>query len=49
MIVGENKNKVSNLVKPNLAEFKQLYHDMLDTTENIHWHKESGRVEVSVL
>lgn len=45
MVVGENKNKVSNIVKPNLREFRKYYHDMMDTTENIHWHKQNGYIE----
>ncbi|XP_072178668.1 phosphatidate cytidylyltransferase, mitochondrial-like [Diadema setosum] len=45
MIIGENKNKVSNIVKPNLSEFRKFYYSMLDTTEHIHWHKKSRTVE----
>ena len=29
MVVGEDKNKIRNIVKPNIAEFDRLYHSHL--------------------
>ncbi|XP_054752297.2 phosphatidate cytidylyltransferase, mitochondrial-like [Lytechinus pictus] len=45
MVVGENKNKVANIVKPNLQTFRKYYHDMMDNTENTHWNKQSSSIE----
>ncbi|XP_070557533.1 phosphatidate cytidylyltransferase, mitochondrial-like isoform X3 [Ptychodera flava] len=41
MTVGEDKNKVSNIVKPNLAHFQELYSPILKSMEYVQWNRES--------
>ncbi|KAI8511346.1 Phosphatidate cytidylyltransferase, mitochondrial [Branchiostoma belcheri] len=45
MTVGEDKQKVQNIVKPNVARFQELYHPMLDSVNHIHWHKKQAFIE----
>ncbi|XP_022081193.1 phosphatidate cytidylyltransferase, mitochondrial-like [Acanthaster planci] len=45
MVFGEDKNKVSNIVKGNLDGFRSYYHDMLDNTEHIYWDQKNRTVE----
>jgi len=45
MTVGEDKNKVANIVTPNLHHFTQLYKEVLENEEHLLWNKESGTFE----
>ncbi|XP_067938956.1 phosphatidate cytidylyltransferase, mitochondrial-like [Watersipora subatra] len=45
MTVGEDKNKISNIVTPNIDHFKALYGEILDKEENLLWNKENGTFE----
>ncbi|XP_041353596.1 phosphatidate cytidylyltransferase, mitochondrial-like [Gigantopelta aegis] len=39
MKVGEDKNKISNIVKPNMPFFRQMYHTFLENEEHLFWDK----------
>ena len=45
MTVGEDKNKVANIVTPNIHHFRQLYEDILDNEEHLLWNKDTGTFE----
>ncbi|XP_077988795.1 phosphatidate cytidylyltransferase, mitochondrial-like [Glandiceps talaboti] len=45
MTVGEDRNKVSNIVKPNLDHFHDLYSPILTTMDSIEWNKENTIIE----
>ncbi|XP_071960954.1 phosphatidate cytidylyltransferase, mitochondrial-like isoform X2 [Antedon mediterranea] len=45
MIIGEDKGKVSNIVKPNLKYFQSKYANILETVEHIHWNASTGMIE----
>lgn len=41
MTVGEDKNKVSNIVKPNMKHFRALYHSILQDHRLLQWSKDN--------
>lgn len=45
MQFGEDKNKVSNIVAPNLPYFKHLYEKIIDAEDHVVWHKNEGHLE----
>ncbi|XP_072027001.1 phosphatidate cytidylyltransferase, mitochondrial-like [Amphiura filiformis] len=45
MVFGEDKNKVHNIVKGNMTEFRKYYKRMLESTEHIYWNKKKRRIE----
>ncbi|XP_071817345.1 phosphatidate cytidylyltransferase, mitochondrial-like isoform X2 [Apostichopus japonicus] len=42
MTFGENKNKVHNIVKPNLKHFQEYYRGFLEEEDHLHWDKDKG-------
>ncbi|KAK2149770.1 hypothetical protein LSH36_437g03026 [Paralvinella palmiformis] len=45
MTFGEDKNKVQNIVIPNIENFRELYSSILDSEEHLMWNKPSGTFE----
>lgn len=45
MQFGEDRNKVSNIVKPNLPYFRQLYEKIIEGEKHVIWHKDESRLE----
>lgn len=46
MVVGEEKAKVLNIVKPNLAHFRELYGSILQESPQVVYKSQQGRLEV---
>lgn len=49
MIIGEDKAKVQNIVKPNVAHFQKLYSTILQDCPQVVYKHQLGRLEASVL
>ena len=47
MVVGEEKAKVSNIVKPNMAHFRELYGRILQESPQVVHKAQQGSLEVS--
>ena len=47
MIIGEDKSKVMNIVKPNMVHFQKLYSNMLQDCPQVVYKHHLGRMEVS--
>lgn len=45
MKFGEDKNKISNIVKPNMAYFRNLYEQILLKEEHVKWNMKQGVLE----
>lgn len=45
MKFGEDKNKVRNIVTPNMERFRKMYEKILDNEEHIYWNKSKGQFE----
>ncbi|XP_014668009.1 PREDICTED: phosphatidate cytidylyltransferase, mitochondrial-like [Priapulus caudatus] len=47
MTVGEDRGKVKNIVGPNLHRFRELYENILDNMQHLHWNKSIASFEQS--
>lgn len=47
MVIGEEKAKVLNIVKPNVAYFRELYGNILQEDPQVVYKMQQGRLEVS--
>lgn len=45
MTFGEDKSKITNIVKPNCEHFRRIYGEILDNEEHVHWDKAQGILE----
>ncbi|NWV76647.1 TAM41 protein, partial [Dasyornis broadbenti] len=48
MIIGEDKSKVQNIVKPNIAHFQKLYSNILQDCPQVVYKHHLGRLEASI-
>ncbi|XP_032183409.1 phosphatidate cytidylyltransferase, mitochondrial isoform X8 [Mustela erminea] len=48
MVVGEDKTKVLNIVKPNIAHFRELYGSILQENPQVVYKIQHGRLEVNL-
>ncbi|NXO27393.1 TAM41 protein, partial [Cisticola juncidis] len=48
MIIGEDKSKVQNIVKPNVAHFQKLYSTILQDCPQVVYKHHLGRLEASI-
>lgn len=46
MVIGEEKSKVLNIVKPNIAHFQELYHSILQESPQVVYKSQQGRLEI---
>ncbi|KAM7230325.1 hypothetical protein CapIbe_019042 [Capra ibex] len=47
MVVGEDKEKVLNIVKPNMAHFRELYGSILQESPQVVYKAQQGSLEIS--
>jgi translocator assembly and maintenance protein 41 len=45
MSIGEDQNKIKNIVKPNMENFRKLYESILKNEDHVHWNKTNGLFE----
>jgi len=48
MTVGENRDKVHNIVRPNVQRFRSLYESVVTNEEHLYWNQSSGTMEQSL-
>ncbi len=46
MVFGEDKSKVSNIVKDNMPHFRKLYNRILQECPQVVYKPQQGRLEV---
>ncbi|KAA0708030.1 Phosphatidate cytidylyltransferase, mitochondrial [Triplophysa tibetana] len=46
MVIGEDKSKVSNIVKDNMPHFRKLYNNILQECPHVVYKPQQGRLEV---
>ncbi|XP_060036674.1 phosphatidate cytidylyltransferase, mitochondrial isoform X3 [Erinaceus europaeus] len=46
MVIGEDKTKVLNIVKPNVAHFRELYGSILQENPQVVYKAQQGRLEI---
>lgn len=49
MVIGEDKTKVLNIVKPNIAHFRELYGSILQENPQVVYKTQQGRLEVNCM
>jgi hypothetical protein len=47
MVIGEEKSKVLNIVKPNVGHFRELYESILQKDPQVVYKMHQGQLEVS--
>lgn len=47
MVIGEDKSKVMNIVKPNMLHFQKLYNHILQDSPQVIYKHQLGKLEVS--
>ena len=45
MIFGEDRDKVQNIVRPNVELFRRLYEPVLNSGNHLHWNKTQSLIE----
>lgn len=45
MVFGEDRNKIANIVSANMDAFKELYADVLESDDHVHWYKNESVFE----
>ena len=48
MTIGEDKNKIENIVRPNVEHFRRLYEPILKHESHLHWNVSEGTFEQSL-
>ncbi|KAI0212714.1 Phosphatidate cytidylyltransferase, mitochondrial, partial [Lamellibrachia satsuma] len=48
MTIGEDKNKIENIVRPNVEHFRRLYEPILKHESHLHWNMSEGTFEQSL-
>jgi len=48
MKVGEDKNKITNIVRPHMDKFRELYESTLDADPHLNWNKSKGEFSQNV-
>ncbi|XP_045407410.1 phosphatidate cytidylyltransferase, mitochondrial isoform X2 [Lemur catta] len=48
MVIGEDKTKVLNIVKPNIAHFRELYGSILQENPQVVYKTQQGRLEQQI-
>ena len=48
MTIGENRDKVRNIVRPNVERFRRLYESVVVNDEHVYWNQSSGTLEQSL-
>lgn len=48
MTVGENRDKVRNIVQPNIHRFRSLYKSTVTNEKHVYWNQSSGLLEQSL-
>ena len=47
MTIGEDRNKILNIVRPNIERFRMIYEPILIQDKHVNWNKSQGIIEQS--